>query len=74
MAGRSLPAMALARNRISLDIHVAGGHRTGQVDAAGAGCRQARGDVLLPALKDDDPNYTLRELLTDFADANRHTL
>ena len=26
--------------------------------------------ALLPALEEEDPNYTVRELLTDFADAN----
>ena len=69
MAGRSLPAMALLglgfRN-ISMAPAAIGPVKS-MLLALDVGKLQA---ALLPALEEDDPNYTVRELLTDFADAN----
>ncbi len=69
MAGRSLPAMALLglgfRN-ISMAPAAIGPVKS-MLLALDVGKLEA---TLMPALEEEDPNYTVRELLTDFADAN----
>ncbi len=69
MAGRSLPAMALLGlgfRSISMSPAAIGPVKS-MLLALDVGKLE---EVLLPALDEDDPNYTVRELLTDFADAN----
>jgi phosphotransferase system, enzyme I, PtsP len=64
MAGRPLEAMALAGNRLPLDLDGAGGHRPGQVDDPGARPGKALGHAE-PLL--EESCHSLRPQLLAFA-------